>query len=64
MSEIYVIWADDADKAQARLEQITDGESYRVIRRGDFTLIQAEDLSANRSLISDGDRYCIVLEVR
>jgi hypothetical protein len=33
MSEIYVVWAKDANKAQARLEQITDGEQYRVLRR-------------------------------
>ena len=63
MSEIYVVWAADANKAQARLEQITDGETYRVLRRGDFSLIQTEDLDRNKSLDSGGERYCIVFEV-
>jgi hypothetical protein len=63
MSEIYIVWAEDADKAQARLEQITDGETHRVLRRGDFPLIQAEDIDGNQSLVSGGERYCIVFEV-
>lgn len=63
MPEIYIVWAEDADQAQARLEQITDGETYRVIRRGDFQLIQAEDIDSDDSLISRGRRYCVIFEV-
>lgn len=63
MSEIYVIWAQDINKAQARLDQICDGESCRVLRRGDFSLIQAEDIDAKQSLNSGGERYCIVFEL-
>ncbi len=63
MSEIYIVWSQDADKAQARLEQITDGESFRVLRRGDFSLVQAEDLDRQQSLDSGSERYCIVFEV-
>lgn len=63
MSEIYVVWATDANKAQARLEQITDGEQYRVLRRGDFGLIQAEDMDGQKSLVSESARYSIVFEL-
>jgi hypothetical protein len=63
MSEIYVVWAKDANKAQARLEQISEGETYRVLRRGDFSLIQAEDLDSNKSLDSGSGCYCILFEL-
>jgi hypothetical protein len=63
MSEIYVIWAEDANKAQARLEQIADGNVCRVLRRGSFSLIQVEDLDTNQSLDSGQRRYCIVFEL-
>jgi len=63
MSEIYVVWAKDANKAQARFEQIADGENARVLRRGDFALIQAEDLDKKKSLDSGDARYCIVFEL-
>jgi hypothetical protein len=63
MSEIYIVWAKDANKAQARLEQITEGETFRVLRRGDFPLIQAEDLDSKKFLDSGSERYCIVFEL-
>jgi hypothetical protein len=63
MSEIYVVWAKDAHKAQARLEQIANGEQYRVLRRGDFALIQVEDLDNQKSLDSGSARYSIVFEL-
>jgi hypothetical protein len=63
MSEIYVIWAQDMNKAQARVDQICEGESCRVLRRGDFALIQAEDLDVGKSLDSGVARYCIVFEL-
>lgn len=63
MSEIYIVWADDANLAQAKLELITKGETFRVLRRGRFPLIQAEDLDKPESLDSGGERYCIVFEM-
>ena len=63
MSEIYIVWAEDANKAEARMRQITDGENYNELRRGDFQLIQAEDIDENTSLVSGVERYCIVFEV-
>lgn len=63
MSEIYVVWARDANKAQARFEQIADDGNYRVLRRGDFALTQAEDLDKGKSLDSGDERYCIVFEL-
>lgn len=63
MSDIYVIWAQDINKAQARLNQICEGENCRVLRRGDFPLIQAEDLDTRKSLDSGGACYCIVFEL-
>ena len=63
MSEVYVVWAEDAEKAQARLEVISDGGTYRVLRRGDFELIQAEDVDSGEFLDSGGERYCIVFQL-
>jgi hypothetical protein len=63
MSDLYVIWAQDLNKAQARLDQLCEGASCRVLRRGNFPLIQAEDLDARKSLDSGGERYCIVFEL-
>ncbi len=63
MSEIYVVWARDANKAQARFEQIVDGANARVLRRGDFELIQSEDIDKGKSLDSGDARYCIVFEL-
>lgn len=63
MSEIYIVWAEDANKVQAKLEQIADGEIYRVLRRGNFPLIQVEDLDKDRFLSSENERYCVVVEV-
>jgi hypothetical protein len=63
MSEIYVVWAKDADKAQARLIQITRGVTYRMLRRGNFALIQAEDIDNEKSLTSNDSCYCIAFEV-
>lgn len=61
--ELYIIWARDADKAQARLEQITDDNNYRVHRRDDFALIQSEDMDNDTSLVSSNESYCIVFEL-
>lgn len=63
MSEIYVVWAEDADAVQARMNVIADGERYRVLRRGEFPLIQAEDIDRNKSLDSHDARYCIIFEI-
>jgi len=63
MSRIYVIWAQSIDKAQAKFDQVCDGANCRVLRRGDFPLIQAEDLDARKSFNSGGERYCIVFEL-
>lgn len=63
MSEIYVVWARDAHKAQARFEQIAGGENVRVLRRGNFALTQTEDLDKGKSLDSGDERYCIVFEL-
>ena len=63
MSEIYAVWATDANKAQARFLQITLGESYRVMRKGKFALIQAEDIDNENSLASEDACYCIIFEI-
>lgn len=63
MSEIFVVWAEDENTAQARMEIVTEGEQHRVLRRGEFALVQAEDLDRNSSLDSGDERYCIVFQL-
>ncbi|MGA7178509.1 MAG: hypothetical protein WBX11_02830 [Thiobacillaceae bacterium] len=63
MSEIYIVWANDPNQAQARLEQISGDETPKVLRRGKFSLVQSEDLDAGKSLTSDTERYCIVFQL-
>lgn len=63
MSDIYVVWAQDADKAQARFEQITGGEAHRELGRGDFSLVQVEDLDRNKYIDSGSGCYCILFEL-
>lgn len=64
MSDIYVIWAKDPNRAQARLEDIVSGDEYRVLRRGVFPLAQAEDLDSDQALVTSDTCYCIVFELQ
>lgn len=62
MSTIYVIWAEDVNTTNDRFRQIVGDENYRVLRRGWFDTIQAEDVDQNGSLNNGKVSYCIVFE--
>jgi hypothetical protein len=64
MSEIYMVWAQDRNLAQAKCEQIANGRRSRVLRRGDVDLAQAEDVTRRQAIDSTGATYCIVLELQ
>ncbi len=61
--EIYVVWSEDADIAQARLEKIADGNHYRVHRRDKFSIIQTEDIDNDAALVNTPESHCIVFEL-
>lgn len=63
MSELYIVWSDDPNKAHARLLLLTAGRKYRVLRRDRFELAQAEDLDVPTSIYGDDAKYAIVVEV-
>lgn len=63
MSRIFIVWSEVAEKAQAKLLEIANDDEFRVLRRGDFPRIQAEDIDDNKSLKSNGYCHCIVFEL-
>ena len=63
MSEIYVVWSTDRNKAAARLLEITQGRQSRVLRRSQFDLAQAENLDNDESTYSVDATFAMVIEV-
>lgn len=64
MSDIHILWARDAEMAQARFQQISNGADVHVLRRGFFDLVSAEDLDKTRSLTSTNKSYCIIFQIK
>lgn len=60
MSKLHVICSRDEEKAQAKFNVVVADKPHRVVRRGDFDLIQAVDMESDEAVDTGSPRYCIV----
>ena len=65
MSEIFVVWASDQLLATARAAELRAGRenTSRILRRGNFALVQAENLTTAQGMDSNDAAYCYLIEV-
>jgi len=65
MSEIFVVWATDQLLATARAAELRAGRENesRILLQGNFSLVQAEDLTTKQGMDSNDAAYCYIIEV-